>query len=102
MRRVFHALPQVDSVRLKQYKIQEFAPAFRVIRSHGVTPDANELQQSIRAFPSPGQQVTTRNGRADLTRQFIRYGMMATAPHGYRVRLNSRAEFAPVGQWKST
>jgi hypothetical protein len=31
-------LSQVDSVRLKQCNIQEFAPVFGVIRSHGVTP----------------------------------------------------------------
>jgi hypothetical protein len=37
-RRVFHATLQADSVRLKQYNIQEFAPVFGVIRSHGVTP----------------------------------------------------------------
>ena len=50
-------------------------------------------------YPCPVEQVTTRNGRTGLTRQFIRYGMMATVPHGYPVR---RADFAPVGQWKST
>src|SRR6266851_10441427 len=38
IRRVFHALSQVDSVRLKQCNIKKFAPAFGVIRSHDVTP----------------------------------------------------------------
>ena len=27
---------------------------------------------------------------------------MDTVPSGYRARLNGQAEFAPVGQWKST
>jgi len=44
----------------------------------------------IRAYPCPGQQLTTRNGRADLTRQFIRYGLMATVPHGHRAHLSAR------------
>jgi hypothetical protein len=38
IRRVFHALSEVDSVRLKQCNIQEFAPVFGVIRGHDVTP----------------------------------------------------------------
>ena len=43
-------------------------------------------------YPCPVEQVTTRNGRAGLTRQFIRPGMMATVPQDYRA---SGADCAP-------
>jgi hypothetical protein len=33
-----------------------------------------------KSYPCPGQQVTTRNRRTGLTRQFIRPAMMATVP----------------------
>jgi len=38
IRRVFHALSEMDSVRFKQCNIQEFAPVFGGIRGHDVTP----------------------------------------------------------------
>jgi hypothetical protein len=50
-------------------------------------------------LPLPRAASYHENGRAGLTRQFIRYGMMATVPHDYRA---VRADYPPVGQWKST